>query len=123
MTTNSIRAFQRVLTPGWQTVEATVNACRWVVSHDNFGEPTGHYDVSVAYRVPESDQPRCGTFCYEGSEQILPYRPGDKVTIEYNPRHTSRCRAAGSPPNYEKLEAILVMALFALLAGYVLMRF
>jgi hypothetical protein len=48
---------------------------------------------------------------------------GESLPVQYDPRRPQRHRFSGATRNYEKLEAILVMTVFALVAGYVLYAF
>jgi hypothetical protein len=48
---------------------------------------------------------------------------GEQLAIQYDPKKPGRYHFSGAESNYEKLEAILVMTVFALLAGYVLYTF
>jgi hypothetical protein len=61
-----------------------------------------------------------GSFCYEGCKDVAPYVKGDTLMLQYKPSNPDRFKLPGSDSSYEKIEAILVMALFALIAGYVL---
>ncbi len=45
------------------------------------------------------------------------------MAVQYDPKKPARYHFNGAESNYEKLEAILVMTVFALLAGYVLYAF
>lgn len=115
MSANPIRQIHQALTRTWLTTEATVDSCAWA-SHSSF---TGHYDVTFSYRPVNSD-PVSGKFCCPGDRQIRPYHPGERIPIRYNPSHPKRFSLAEQEPRFEKLEAILVMALFALVAGFLL---
>jgi hypothetical protein len=104
------------LTPtrSWPTTEATVDSCRWVRLHDHLGGIAGHYEVKFTYQA--GGQVNHGEFCHH-------YSVGEQLAIQYDPKKPGRSHFSGSEPNYEKLEAILVMTVFALLAGYVLYTF
>ena len=104
----------------WAATEATVDSCKWVRYHDHLGGIAGHYQVNFTYQAGDAGQVNQGEFCHQGSQHIAPYAVGEKLTIEYDPKKPSRHHFSGAAPNYEKLEAILVMTVFALLAGYVL---
>jgi hypothetical protein len=110
-------------THSWPTADATVESCEWVRDHDHLGGTAGHYEVKFAYRVGEQGQLNHGQFCHEGVQHISPYRVGEQLVIQYDPKKPARHHFSGAAPNYEKLEAILVMTVFALLAGYVLYAF
>jgi hypothetical protein len=107
----------------WSTTDATVDSCEWVRSNDHAGEIAGHYQVKFTYRAGESGQVNHGEFCHQGIRHIAPYAAGERLAIQFDPRKPARCHFSGAAPNYEKLEAILVMTVFALLAGYVLYAF
>jgi hypothetical protein len=64
-----------------------------------------------------------GLFCHPGSRQIVPYHPGEQVPIRYNSKNPSHFHLTNASSNHEKLETILVMTLFALIAGYLLFTF
>jgi hypothetical protein len=106
----------------WPTADATVDSCEWVRYHDHLGGTAGHYQVKFSYTAPDG-QLNHGEFCHEGVQHIAPYRTGERLPVQYDPRKPARHRLNGASPNYEKLEAILVMTVFALLAGYVLYAF
>jgi hypothetical protein len=105
------------------TTDATVDTCEWVGSNDHVGEIAGHYQVKFTYQVGESGQVKHGEFCHQGIRHIAPYAVGEHLSIQYDTRKPSRYHFSGVTPNYEKLEAIVVMTVFALLAGYVLYAF
>jgi hypothetical protein len=107
----------------WSTTDATVESCEWVKSHDHAGEIAGHYQVKFSYRVGDSGQVNHGDFCHQGIRHITPYCTGEHLAIQYDPKKPSRYHFSGASSNYEKLEAILVMTVFALLAGYMLYAF
>jgi Protein of unknown function (DUF3592) len=108
------------LTPShsWPTTDATVDSCDWVRHHDHLGGSAGHYRVRFTYQAV--GLVNHGEFCHQGVQHIAPYRAGERLGIQYDPKKPARNRFSGAAPNYEKLEAILVMTVFALLAGYVL---
>ena len=106
----------------WPTADATVDSCEWVRYHDHVGGTAGHYQVRFSYQAP-GGQVHHGEFCHQGSQHIVPYCPGERLAIQYDPRKPARYHFSGADSNYEKLEAILVMTVFALLAGYVLYTF
>jgi hypothetical protein len=113
------------LTPShsWPTTEATVDSCQWVRLHDHLGGIAGHYQVKFTYKTGDHGQVSHGEFCHHGSHHIAPYSIGERLTIQYDPKKPARYHYNGAESNYEKLEAILVMTVFALLAGYVLYAF
>ena len=113
------------LTPtrSWLTADATVEACEWVRDHNHLGGTAGHYQVSFSYKASDAGELNQGEFCHQGAQHIAPYRVGERLAVQYDPRRPARHRFSGASPNYEKLEAILVMTVFALLAGYVLYAF
>jgi uncharacterized protein YhdP len=100
-----------------------VDSCDWVRYHDHPGGGAGHYQVKFTYKAGDGGQVNHGEFCYQGSQHIAPYRVGEQLAIEYDPKKPARYHFDGAAPNYEKLEAILVMTVFGLLAGYVLYTF
>jgi hypothetical protein len=105
----------------WPTTEATVDSCRWVRLHDHLGGIAGHYEVKFTYQA--GGRVNHGEFCHHGSQHIAPYSVGEQLAIQYDPKKPGRYHFSGAESNYEKLEAILVMTVFALLAGYVLYTF
>lgn len=105
----------------WPSTEATVRSCQWLRLHDHLGGFTGHYRIKFTYEV--GGLVNQGEFCHDGSQHIAPYTPGEQLTIQYDPKRPGRYRFNGAESNYEKLEAILVMTVFALIAGYVLYAF
>jgi Protein of unknown function (DUF3592) len=107
----------------WPSTEATVDSCEWVRDHDYLGGVAGHYDVKFSYRAGASERVNHGEFCHLGTQHIAPYFVGEQLSIQYDPKKPSRYHFSGATPNYEKLEAILVMTVFGLLAGYVLYTF
>jgi Protein of unknown function (DUF3592) len=111
------------LTPSrsWPTTEATVDSCEWVRLHDHLGGFAGHYNVKFTYRV--DGHVNHGDFCHHGAQHIAPYTVGEHLIIQFDPKKPARYHFSGADSNYEKLEAILVMTVFALLAGYMLYTF
>jgi hypothetical protein len=111
------------LTPSssWPTADATVDSCQWVRLHDHLGGIAGHYQVKFSYLA--ANQVNHGAFCHHGAQHIAPYAVGERLTIQYDPKKPARYHFSGADSNYEKLEAILVMTVFALLAGYMLYTF
>jgi hypothetical protein len=107
----------------WPTADATVESCEWVKDHDHLGGSVGHYQVKFTYQASDLGQANRGEFCHHGTQHIAPYYVGEHLAIQYDPKKTTRYHFSGAPSNYEKLEAILVMTVFALLAGYVLYTF
>jgi hypothetical protein len=107
----------------WPNTEATVDSCEWVRDHDYLGGVAGHYDVKFSYRAGASERVNHGEFCHLGTQHIAPYYVGEQLSIQYDPKKPARYHFSGATPNYEKLEAILVMTVFGLLAGYVLYTF
>jgi Protein of unknown function (DUF3592) len=105
----------------WSSTDATVDSCEWVRSHDHAGEIAGHYQVKFTYQA--GGDVRQGAFCHQGIRHIMPYTKGERLTIQYDPKKPSRYHFSGAGESFEKLEAILVMTVFALLAGYVLYTF
>jgi hypothetical protein len=125
MVVNPIRRIREARMRRWTETQATVESCIWVHDHDNLGNDTGHFDVFFVYRTPGSPEPHHGKFCCQGCQEVGPYRPGEKLPIRYN-RNKPGCYRfpwADATSNYEKLEAILVVSLFALAAGYALLNF
>ncbi len=110
-------------TRSWPTADATVDSCDWVRYHDHLGGTAGHYQVTFSYKTADGAKVNHGEFCHQGDQHIAPYKVGERLAVHYDPRKPSRHRFSGASPNYEKLEAILVMTVFALLAGYVLYAF
>jgi Protein of unknown function (DUF3592) len=123
MVANPIRQIHAARTKNWPTAQATVDSCCWVDEHDNLGNRTGHYDVSFVYKADNSAEVHRGSFCYPGSKSVVPYRWGETVPIQYNPKRPERYNFSGEDSGYEKLEAIVVLVLFALTAAYVLYTF
>jgi hypothetical protein len=112
------------LTPSksWPTADATVDSCQWVRLHDHLGGIAGHYQVKFSYLA--GGRVNHGDFCHHGAQHIAPYSVGERLTIQYDPKRPARYHFSGADSsNYEKLEAILVMTVFALLAGYMLYTF
>jgi hypothetical protein len=111
-----------MLTPtrSWSTTNGTIDSCEWVRYHDHLGGTSGHYQVKFSYQPGPGGPVNHGEFCHEGMQHIAPYRVGESLPVQYDPRRPQRHRFKGATPNYEKLEAILVMTVFALVAGYVL---
>ncbi len=107
----------------WPTTDGLVDSCEWVRYHDHVGGSAGHYRVKFSYRADGDSEVHHGEFCHQGSQHIAPYSVGEHIEIQYDPKKTSRYHFDGAASNYEKLEAILVMTVFALLAGYVLYTF
>ncbi len=107
----------------WPTTEGTVNSCQWIQFHDHVGGAAGHYQVKLSYRANGQTEVHHGEFCHQGNKHIAPYSVGEHLDIQYDPQKPSRYHFEGAGSNYEKLEAILVMTGFALLAGYVLYAF
>jgi hypothetical protein len=113
------------LTPShsWPTTDATVDSCEWVRYHDHLGGGAGHYQVKFTYQAGDGGQVNHGEFCHQGAQHIAPYCVGEHLTIQDDPTHPARYHFSGAAHDYQKLEAILVMTVFALLAGYVLYTF
>jgi Protein of unknown function (DUF3592) len=113
------------LTPAhsWPTTDAIVDSCEWVRLHDHLGGFAGHYQVKFTYQSGDHRQVNHGEFCHHGTPHIAPYSVGEHLSIQYDPKKPARYHFSGAGSNYEKLEAILVMTVFALLAGYVLYTF
>jgi Protein of unknown function (DUF3592) len=107
----------------WATTDATVDSCKWVRYHDHLGGIAGHYQVNFTYKAADQGQLHHGEFCHQGSQHIAPYAVGEKLAIQYDPKKPARHHFSGAAPNYEKLEAIVVVTVFALIAGYVLYAF
>jgi hypothetical protein len=107
----------------WPTADATVDSCEWVKDHDHLGGDVGHYQVKFTYQAGDQGQANRGEFCHHGTQHIAPYYVGEHLAIQYDPKKPARYHFSGAASNYEKLEAILVMTVFALLAGYVLYTF
>jgi hypothetical protein len=121
---NVMSNFLWKLTPSrtWPTTDGTVDSCEWVRLHDHLGGIVGHYQIKFTYRTDDR-QIHHGEFCHHGTPHIAPYTVGECLAIQYDPKKPSRYHFSGAGSNYEKLEAILVMTVFALLAGYVLYTF
>ena len=103
----------------WLTTDATVDSCEWTKSHA--AEIGGHYQVKFSYQAGESTEIKQGEFRHQGNRHIVPYFIGEHLAVQYDPKKPSRYHFSGADdPNYEKLEAILVATVFALLAGYFL---
>jgi hypothetical protein len=107
----------------WPTADATVDSCDWVRYHDHLGGTAGHYVVKFTYQGGDRGQVNHGEFCHQGTEHIAPYYVGERLAVQYDPNKPSRYHFSGAGSSYEKLEAILVMTVFGLLAGYVLYTF
>jgi hypothetical protein len=107
----------------WPTTDATVDSCEWMRYHDHLGGTSGHYQVKFTYQVGDHGQVNHGEFCHPGVQHIAPYRVGERLAVQYDPKRPARHHFSGAAPNYEKLEAIVVVTVFALLAGYVLYTF
>ena|ERR1700760_1357183 len=107
----------------WSAADATVDSCEWVKAHDHFGEIAGHYQVKFSYHAGNDGSLQHGEFCHQGIRHIVPYSVGERISVQYDTRKPSRYHFSGAAGNYEKLEAILVMTVFALVAGYVLYAF
>jgi hypothetical protein len=128
MSPNPVRQFHQVFTRHWATTDATVDSCSWVHDHDYTGVDTGHYDVYFSYKLANADdrdpdQLHHGHFCRSGSRQIVPYHPGERIPIRYSPKKPGNVCLVDASSGYEKLETILVMTLFALIAGYLLFTY
>jgi Protein of unknown function (DUF3592) len=124
MSSNPIQQVRQVFTRHWATTDATIDSCSWVHDHDYTGVAAGHYDVFFSYRDKVNpDQLHHGRFCRNGSQRIAPYHPGERIPIRYSPKNPDRFYPVDATPGYEKIEAILVMTLFALIAGYLLFAF
>lgn len=121
MVANPIRLFHEARLRRWPITGAQVDTCSWVEATDNLGSKTGHYDVTFRYEA--QDGQHRGRFSCSGSPQVAPYQSGEKIPIQYNPKRPSSNIYSGADTGYEKIEAILVMTLFALIAGYVLYSF
>jgi hypothetical protein len=115
--------FWKLTHASWSSANATVDSCDWVKSHDHAGEIAGHYQVKFTYKIGAGGEVHHGDFCHSGIRHIVPYRVGETLAIQYDTRKPSHYHYSGATENYEKLEAILVMTVFALLAGYVLYTF
>ena len=102
----------------WPSTDATVDSCKWLRFHDHLGGIGGHYQVQFTYQV--AGQSRYGEFCHHGTQHIAPYTVGEHFAVQYDPKKPQRYHFAGAESNHEKLEAILVVAAFALIASYFL---
>jgi Protein of unknown function (DUF3592) len=102
----------------WPSTNATVDTCQWLRLHDHLGGIGGHYRVQFTYEV--AGTVNHGEFCHHGTQHIAPYTPGEHLMVQYDPKKPQRYHFAGAESNYEKLEAIVVVAVFALIAGYFL---
>jgi Protein of unknown function (DUF3592) len=105
----------------WPSTDATVDSCQWLRLHDHLGGIGGHYQIKFTYQA--GGQTNHGEFCHHGTQHIAPYAPGEQLTIQYDPRKPKRYHFKGAEQNYEKLEAIVVVTVFALIAGYFLYAF
>jgi hypothetical protein len=131
MSPNPIRQVHEVFFRSWPITEARVDSCSWVQDHDYMGVDAGHYDVVISYEPAKSgsdltgrmDQLQHGHIRCSGNRQVAPHHPGERIPIRYSSKHPSHFHLADTSPNYEKLETILVMTLFALIAGYLLLTF
>jgi hypothetical protein len=123
MSPNPIRQIHQIFTRGWSTADATVDSCSWIHDNDYTGVEAGHYDVAFSYRPGNVGELQHGHFCRSGTRQIAPYHAGEQIPIRYSPKDPCHFQLADVSPDYEKLETILVMALFALIAGYLLFTF
>ena len=123
MVVNPFRRIHQARIGKWPLAHATVDSCSWIEERDNLGIVSGHYHVSFMYKSEGSVEPHRGCFSYPGCREVAPYSVGESLTIQYNPKKPGRYTFRGADSNYEKLEAILVMALFGLVAGYVLFTF
>ena len=83
----------------------------------------GHYRVKFTYQTGQQGQLNRGEFCHHGTQHIAPYHVGEHLSVQYDPKKPARFHFSGASSSYEKLEAILVMTVFGLLAGYVLYAF
>ena len=110
-------------TSSWKNAQATVDSCEWVKSHEHAGEISGHYQVKFTYPTGDSGETNHGDFCHHGIRHIVPYSVGERLPIQFDPKKPSRYHYSGADANYEKLEAILAVMGFALLAGYFLYAF
>lgn len=120
MTANPIRWLYEGRGRQWPMAEAEVDSCTWVEGRDNLGSKAGQYDVAFSYKPNGSSNIYHGHFAYPGTAEVMPYRPHEAIPIQYNPHKPSRYTYPGDTSRMEKVEAILVMALFALIAGYLL---
>jgi hypothetical protein len=102
----------------WPTAEGTVDSCQWLRLHDHLGGIAGHYQVKFTYEA--AGRINHGEFCHHGTQHIAPYTPGERLSIQYDPKKPVKYHVNGADTNYEKLEAIVVVTVFALLAGYFL---
>ncbi|HTZ60799.1 MAG TPA: DUF3592 domain-containing protein [Acidobacteriaceae bacterium] len=105
----------------WPTTEATVDSCQWLRLHDHLGGIAGHYQVKFTYQAGGKENH--GEFCHHGTQHIAPYSPGEHLDIQYDPKKPGRYHFQGAESSYEKLEAIVVVTVFALIAGYFLYAF
>jgi hypothetical protein len=121
--TTMTNLFRKLTHQSWPTADAIVDSCEWLRRHDHLGGVVGHYQIKFTYRTGEDAQVNHGEFCHHGTQHIAPYHVGEHLGIQYDPKKPARYYFSGAPSNYEKLEAILVMTVFALLAGYVLYAF
>jgi hypothetical protein len=102
----------------WPTTDATVDSCQWLRFHDHLGGVGGHYQIKFSYEA--GGERNHGEFCYHGTPHIAPYAVGERLRIQYDPRKPRKYYFAGAEKSYEKLEAIVVAGVFALIAGYFL---
>jgi hypothetical protein len=107
----------------WPTTDAIVESCEWVRYHDHLGGNSGHYVIKFNYQAGDRREMHAGEFCHQGTEHIAPYFAGEHLAMQYDPSRPSRYHFSGASSNYEKLEAILVISGFALLAVYALYVF
>jgi hypothetical protein len=78
----------------------------------------GHYQIKFSYEA--GGRRNQGEFCHHGTQHIAPYTAGEHFDIQFDPKKPQRFHFDGAESNYEKLEAILVVTVFALIAGYFL---
>jgi hypothetical protein len=123
MVANPIREIFEARHRRWLATQGEVDSCIWEESEDNLGGRSGYYTVTFAYKDGSSDQAYHGHFTCSGCVRVKPYRTGERVSVLYNPKRPATYYCFGSDSGYEKVEAILVMVLFALIAGYLLYAF
>jgi hypothetical protein len=104
----------------WANTNGAVDSCDWIPAGEHAGECAGHYQVKFHYQAGPASDVSHGEFCHEGIRHIAPYAIGERLAIQYDPKRPSRYHFSGASANYEKLEAIVVVTVFALLAGYFL---
>jgi hypothetical protein len=102
----------------WPSAEARVDSCQWLRLHNHLGGVGGHYQIKFTYLA--GGEENHGEFCHDGSQKVPPYMMGERFSIQFDPKRPKRYHVNGAERSYEKLEAIVVVTVFALIAGYFL---